>query len=285
MSSLIQKYIPRTLNQMIGQTKIRKVIYKYLEANDLNSIPHLLFSGRAGVGKTTLANIIAKHFYGDNIYGNFFEFNASDDRGIDFVRNNIKEIVSKKSIINTRKIILLDEMDNLTKDAQDSLKRIMEKYQGNVLFILTCNTPSKIIEPLFSRCTSFEFEAISDDLLEKYLIKICDFEKIQYKDDDIKYIISSSNRDVRKSINNLEKLKNGESLEILPENILELSTSEYLRLLTRLDAETIMNLLVEECLKKEMYHKIEVIGLIDYRLAVGATKSRQLLQLFMELKK
>jgi replication factor C small subunit len=286
MSSLINKYIPKQINEMIGQLEIRKSIAKYLEENNLDNIPHLLFSGKAGLGKTTLANVIALYFYRENLKQGFFEFNASDDRGIDFIRTTIKTVVSQRAIGNKRKIILLDEMDSLTKEAQESLKRIMEQYAKNVLFIFTCNNISKVVDPILSRCNVYEFSPIKDVSLEKYLIKICENEKINYTLDDIKYIMLVSNGDVRKSINNLEKLKTGQIIEVLPDSLLRLSANEFLRITTRHNFETVREILLNEILANEnlLAKGIKILAEMDYRIAVGSNKDLQLFNCFLTLK-
>ena len=157
----VEKYRPQTFDEVKGQQKIVERIRSFVEQKN---IPHLLFSGPAGVGKTTLSLVIAKELYGENYHDHVLELNASDERGIDVVRTKVKDFAPTKSIDTVPfKIIYLDECDALTKEAQQALRRTMENYTTTTRFILSCNYSSKIIDPIQSRCTVFRFQPLSKE--------------------------------------------------------------------------------------------------------------------------
>jgi replication factor C small subunit len=153
-----EKYRPRTFAELKGQ----KEIVKRLEAFVKNmNMPHVLFAGPAGVGKSTLALVVARELYKDSWRDNFLELNASDERGIDVVRIKVKDFARTKPIADMPfKIIFLDECDALTREAQQALRRTMENYTKTCRFILSCNYSSKIIDPIQSRCVVFKFKPL-----------------------------------------------------------------------------------------------------------------------------
>ncbi len=156
-----EKYRPSTFSQVKGQDAILKRTKAFVEQQNM---PHLLFSGPAGVGKTTLALVIAKSLFGDAWRENVLELNASDERGIDIIRVKVKEFARTRAIGDAPfKIIYLDECDALTKEAQQALRRTMENYTQTCRFILSCNYSSKIIDPIQSRCTLFRFKPLSKE--------------------------------------------------------------------------------------------------------------------------
>ncbi|MFT4311712.1 MAG: replication factor C small subunit [Candidatus Woesearchaeota archaeon] len=161
----VEKFRPQTFSQIRGQTKIVQRLKSFVEQKN---IPHLLFSGPAGVGKTTTSLVIAKELFGENYKSSFLELNASDERGIDVIRTKVKDFARTKAIDSVPfKIIYLDECDALTKEAQQALRRTMENYTTTTRFILSCNYASKIIDPIQSRCTVFRFKPLEkEDVFE-----------------------------------------------------------------------------------------------------------------------
>ena len=139
-----ERYRPKKFEDVTGQHDIVRRLKALVEQKN---IPHLLFSGPAGVGKTTLALVIARELYGDDWKQNFLELNASNDRGIDVIRNEVKDFAKTKGLANIPfKLILLDECDALTKEAQQALRRTMETYSSSCRFVLSCNFVNKVIE-------------------------------------------------------------------------------------------------------------------------------------------
>ena len=209
----VEKYRPNTLDQIISQDDIIKTLKKFLNKN---SLTHLLFYGTAGTGKTTCAKAIANFLYGNQKAGNILELNASDERGIDIVKEQIKSFcqtlnsfsnftLSDESKNNFFKLVILDEADMMTTDAQSALRRIMEKYTNNVRFILICNQIHKIHPAVQSRCMRFRFRPIKNEECLNRLKEICKAENIRYDNDSIlKTVIQMGDRDMRKMLNLLE---------------------------------------------------------------------------------
>jgi replication factor C small subunit len=165
-----EKYRPKDFSEIKGQKEIVKRIKAFVE---LQNIPHLLFAGPAGVGKTTLALVIVKKLFKDSWHQNFLELNASDERGIDIIRNKVKDFARTKAIGDVPfKIIYLDECDALTREAQQALRRTMENYTQTCRFILSANYSSKIIDPIQSRCAMFRFKPLEEKEINTIIEKI-----------------------------------------------------------------------------------------------------------------
>lgn len=197
-----EKHRPRTFEKVKGQDKIVERI-KNMTSN--KNIPNLLFAGPPGVGKSTLAMIIANKFFGEDINQNFLELNASDERGIDVVRGKIKDFSRTKSMGNVPfKIIFLDECDSLTKEAQQALRRTMENFTDNVRFILSCNYSSKIMEPIQSRCTVFRFRRLESDSVKNLVEELMEEEDIKITDKAIEALNDVGEGDIRKVVNILQ---------------------------------------------------------------------------------
>ena len=197
----IEKYRPATLDDVYGQEEIVDRLKSYIRQEDL---PHLLFSGPAGVGKTTAATAIARAIYGDDWRNNFLELNASDERGIDVVRDRIKNFARSSFGGYDHRIIFLDEADSLTDDAQSALRRTMEQFSDNTRFILSCNYSSKIIDPIQSRCAVFRFSPIDDDAVAAHLRDLAAREDLEYTDDGIDALVYAADGDMRRAINALQ---------------------------------------------------------------------------------
>ena len=203
MSSIwTEKYRPSKFHELVGQDEIVKRVESL--TNSLN-IPHLLFAGPAGTGKSTLALIVVKELYGANWRENYLELNASDERGINIVREKVKNFARTKSLGKVPfKIIFLDEADALTPEAQQALRRTMENYSATCRFILSCNYSSKIIDPIQSRCAIFRFKLLEKKDIEKYLMEIIKRENLTIKSEAIEIIYEGSEGDCRRATNLLQ---------------------------------------------------------------------------------
>ena len=197
-----EKYRPINFSTFLGQ---KDIIRKVQAMVGQQNIPHLLFAGPAGTGKTTLSLMIAKQIFGDTWKHNLLELNASDDRGIDIVRNQIKDFARTKSLgTDLPKIIYLDECDSLTKEAQQALRRTMETYSHNTRFILSCNYSSKIIDPIQSRCAVFRFKPLQQEDIRNIINNIVKGENITIEKEAQQLLTTITEGDVRKTINILQ---------------------------------------------------------------------------------
>jgi len=198
----IEKYRPKTIDEIIGQDETKTRLKGFVEAK---SLPHLLFAGPPGTGKTSTVITLATEIFGEgNIYGNLLELNASDDRGIDIIRNEVKDFAKTLPIDAPFKIISLDEADALTSAAQHALRRTMEKYVSSSRFVLLCNYPGKIIEPIQSRCAFFRFQRLGDDVIKEQMEYISKQENVDYTSKGLDMLVKVSNGDLRKAINVLQ---------------------------------------------------------------------------------
>lgn len=198
----VEKYRPTSISDVVGQGHITDQISGYLERGD---VPNLLFAGEAGIGKTTTAGVIARDFFGEDWNEHFMELNASDERGIDVVRDRIKDFA--RSSFNTsieHRIIFLDEADSLTQDAQAALRRTMEQFSDNVRFILSCNYADQIIDPIQSRCNVCRFSSIDAESMKHRLNMIANSEGLTITEDGLGAIIKTSQGDLRRAINTLQ---------------------------------------------------------------------------------
>lgn len=200
----IEKYRPNEFDEIVGQEKNINILKNLLKNK---SLPHLLFHGNSGVGKTSTINAISEYLYGKNKMFMVMRLDASDDRGINSVREEIKGFAEKMTISNKGvKLIILDEADSMTFDAQFALRRIIEKYSDNTRFCLICNYENKIIKPIKSRCVDIRFYPIKKDIIVKKLKNICKNENLKYTSKGIETIAKLSSGDMRKSINILQSL-------------------------------------------------------------------------------
>ena len=206
-----EKHRPDTLSEVVGQDKITERLEAFV---DEDSIPHMMFAGPAGTGKTTSAVALAKDLYGDDWKQNFMETNASDERGIDVVREKIKDFARTKSVNADYKIIFLDEADALTSDAQQALRRTMEQFSSNCRFILSCNYSSKIIDPIQSRCAVFRFNRLEEDDVKEYIKRLGKEEDFKISQDAIEAVMRVSEGDLRRVTNILQTASiNNEEIE------------------------------------------------------------------------
>jgi len=199
----IEKYRPRSLEEIIGQQEVISRLKAYVKGCNL---PHLIFTGPVGTGKTTSAIALARELYGtENWTSNFLELNASDERGIEVVRTKIKEYARIAPMGEAGfKIIFLDEADALTPEAQAALRRTMEKYTQTCRFILSCNYSAKIIEPIQSRCAVFRFRPLKAEDIKLYLERILKNEGKSITDEGMEALVYIAQGDARKATNSLQ---------------------------------------------------------------------------------
>ncbi|MBI3027425.1 replication factor C small subunit [Candidatus Woesearchaeota archaeon] len=197
-----EKYRPTDFSEIKGQKEIVKRVHAFVEQQNL---PHLLFAGPAGVGKTSLALVIAKKLFKDLWRQNFLELNASDERGIDVIRNKVKDFARTRAIGDVPfKIIYLDECDALTREAQQALRRTMENYTQNCRFILSANYSSKIIEPIQSRCVVFRFKPLEKKEIFGIIDKIGEEERLKIDEKAKEALYEISEGDCRRLENILQ---------------------------------------------------------------------------------
>jgi len=198
----VEKYRPKSLDEVVGQEEIVERLKAYAKTGNL---PHLLFAGPAGTGKTTCAIALARDMFGEDWRQNYFELNSSDERGIDTVRTKVKEIARLAPFGGTNfKIIFLDEADNLTADAQAALRRTMETYSKTSRFILSANYSSRLIEPIQSRTAVFRFRPLKPDAIAEYIGRIAKAEKLKITDEGMEALVYVAEGDMRRAVNALQ---------------------------------------------------------------------------------
>jgi len=206
----VEKYRPKNMNEVSSQDEVVKVLRKTMETKNL---PHLLFYGPPGTGKTSTILALARELYGPELMkSRVLELNASDDRGIDVIREKVKNFSRLAVSQNTNgngscppyKIVILDEADSMTNDAQTALRRTMEISSKVTRFCLICNYVSRIIDPLTSRCAKFRFRSLEKDSMKSRLEEICKCENIPYTNEALDELINVSEGDMRKSITYLQ---------------------------------------------------------------------------------
>jgi replication factor C small subunit len=221
-----EQYRPRLLKDLINQTEIKNRLKGFVDAG---TMPHLLFAGPPGTGKTTAALVLINEILSDfDVFGSradhlqtnvpYLELNANDERGINVVRERIKNFAHLMALNAPFRIIILDEADSMTSDAQHALRRTMEKYSATCRFILICNYSSKIIEPIQSRCALFRFAPMNDKDAKKYLSNIIKNEKIKVSDEALDAIIYVSEGDLRRATNVLQSASISGN-EITPDDV------------------------------------------------------------------
>ena len=300
----VEKYRPKRLDDVVDQEQVIDSLKNILK--NPSEMPHLLFAGPAGVGKTTVALCLARELLRDSWRDNTLELNASDERGINMVRDKVKMFARFTSIQDIPfKIIILDEADEMTAEAQTALRRIMEDTSRTTRFILICNYLSQIIEPIQSRCVVFRFNSISKDDVIKHLENICKQEQVKYDIDALEEIYDFTQGDLRHSINILQASASlgyvnkdnvrkviSVSDRARVRDILRLALSgkfadarnrlvELLRIYG-LSERDFLKLANEELQEFKEPKLIEALAEYDYRLAIGAHPDIQLAALLAE---
>ena len=278
----VEKYRPSDLSTYIGNEHLKEKVKAYLESED---VPHLLLYGKAGTGKTTLAKIITSNIDCDYMY-----INASDENKVDDVRNKIKTFASSVGFKHL-KVIILDECDYLTPNAQAALRNLMETFSKHCRFILTCNYVERIIDPIQSRCQSYKVVPPSKKEVAQQMVEILDKEGNLYKLDDVALIVNAGYPDIRRVINSaqrqvvdgklkidtssviqnnyklqlLEMLSNGSKLNDIRQLIADNSISDYSELYRLLydEVESCSNGKVAECIMNIAEAQFQDVNVVD----------------------
>ena len=208
----VEKYRPSTLDNYIGNQHLKSKVKHYLESGDL---PHLLLYGKAGTGKTTLAKLLVKNIDCDYLY-----INASDENNVETVRTKVKDFASTIGF-KDMKVIILDECDYITPNAQAALRNLMETFSKHCRFILTCNYVERIIDPIQSRCQSFQIIPPSKQEVAKHLHKILVKENVIDKPEDIKILVETGYPDIRRIINSAQRNVVGNQLKLDTSSIIQ----------------------------------------------------------------
>ena len=304
----VEKYRPTKLSEIVNQTEVIGSLQALIK--DPTDMPHLMFSGSAGVGKTTAALCIARQILGDNARDYTLELNASDERGIGMVREKVKKFSRFAGMVEVPfKIIILDEADEMTSDAQTALRRIIEDTAKYCRFILIANNISKIIDPIQSRCATFKFTSIPEEDMINHLENIAKKEKVKSDKKGLKAIYDYSEGDLRHAINLMqatasigeiseEHVKSSAGLTktsdvddvlkmALTGKVLEAreKTIELIKVygMSESDFLKYLNSAVFKTKHAKLSEILEIIAKYDYRILVGANPEIQLSAMLAEL--
>ena len=304
----VEKYRPTKLSEIVNQTEVIGSLQALIK--DPTDMPHLMFSGSAGVGKTTAALCIARQILGDNARDYTLELNASDERGIGMVREKVKKFSRFAGMVEVPfKIIILDEADEMTSDAQTALRRIIEDTAKYCRFILIANNISKIIDPIQSRCATFKFTSIPEEDMINHLENIAKKEKVKTDKKGLKAIYDYSEGDLRHAINLMQatasigeisednvKSSAGLTKTSDVDDVLKMAlagkvldarekTIELIKVygMSESDFLKYLNSAVFKTKHAKLSDILEIIAKYDYRILVGANPEIQLSAMLAEL--
>ncbi|KAF0700718.1 Aste57867_8772 [Aphanomyces stellatus] len=275
----VEKYRPTTLSQIVGNNETvsrLRVIAK--EGN----MPNIIISGPPGIGKTTSILCLARDLLGETLMKTaVLELNASDDRGIDTVRNKIKMFAMQKVTLpaNRHKIVILDEADSMTTAAQQALRRTMEVFSSTTRFALACNNSTKIIEPIQSRCAILRYTRLKDEMILERLVHVCEAEGVGYNNDGMEALIFTAEGDMRNALNNCQATHSGFGY-VSDANVFKVCDQPH---------PTVVKSIIEACVRadiavaeKEMialwktgYSALDIIGTV-FRVAKSAEMDEKL---------
>lgn len=283
-SPWVEKYRPQFLAQVVGN---EETVGRLRVIGQDGNIPNIIISGPPGIGKTTSILCLAHELLGDSYKQAVLELNASDDRGIDTVRNKIKMFAQQKVTLpaGRHKIVILDEADSMTTGAQQALRRTMEIYSNTTRFALACNNSTKIIEPIQSRCAILRFTRLNDEMLLKRLIQVCEAEQVSYNNDGLTALIFTAEGDMRTAINNLQATHSGFGF-VNDKNVFKVCDQPH---------PTLVKEIVKNCLAKDIvqaeagilslwktgYSAIDIIGTV-FRVVKNYDMSEKLKLVFMK---
>lgn len=307
----VEKYRPRSLDEMIDQEEIVSRLKRFVRDRNL---PHLLFVGPAGVGKTTAILALAQDFYGPGFRNYIMELNASDERGINVIREKVKFFARTAPIGDVPfKILIMDEADSLTADAQHALRRTMERYTKTCRFCLIGNYSERIIEPIQSRCSIFRFSPLSEEDVKRCLRMIAEREEVEVLPEGYDALFEESKGDLRKAINLLQaaaaaagrrvdvevlyailgrvstrRVREVIQLSLQGEFIIAREALRSLLVDEGVAAEDVLKMIYSEILRLDIPERWKVrlsdaIGEVDYRLTQGSRPEIQLSALLAKL--